>query len=190
MKYLIKRINEFSTDDIKEFVNKIPLVKLERISKMNEISFKQSVVGEILLSKLLEEEHIDYTKIKVRYNENGKPYISNYQMYYNIAHDNDYVICAINTSGPIGVDILRMDDISKNVAKAFCSKEELAYIKNKYQFYQVFTLKEAYLKLFGKKINDIKFLNIIQDNKIKLNVINKSLVVDNNYIVSICYELN
>ena len=189
MKYLIKKIDEFNTNDLKNIVDKIPLVKLKRISKMNGIFLKQSIVGEILLSKLLEDEHIDYAKIKIRYNENGKPYISNYQMYYNIAHDNDYVICAINTTGPIGVDILRMDDININIAKSFCNKEELKYINNKYQFYKVFTLKEAYLKLFGKKINDIKELNIIQDNKIKLNVINKSFVIDNNYMVSICYDI-
>ena len=189
MKYLIKKIDEFNANEIRDFINKIPLVKLKRISKMNGISFRQSVVGEILLSKLLEEEHIDYTKIIVRYNENGKPYISNYQMFYNIAHDNNYVICAINNSGPIGVDILRMNNININIAKSFCSKEELSYIKNKFQFYHVFTLKEAYLKLFGKKINDIKELNIIQDNKIKLNVINKSFIIDSNYIVSICYDI-
>ncbi len=189
MKYIIKKINEFSIDEIKSFVKKIPLTKLERLSKMNDLSFKQSVIGEILLSKLLFEENIDYEKIIVKYNENGKPYISNYPIYYNIYHDKEYVICAINT-GPIGIDILKMDDVKKNIAKSFCSEEELAYIKNKYLFYQVFTLKEAYLKLFGKKINDIKSLNIIHNNKIKLNVIHKTLVVDKNYIVSICYILN
>ena len=185
MKYLICNINKYNGIDFKNFVNEINVVKRDRLCKMNDEAYKQSIIGEILLAKLLKEENIDYRNIIVNYNENGKPYISNYPIYYNISHHKDYVICAIN-NGPIGVDILRMDDIDKNKAKTFCTEDEYNYIKNKKQFYQIFTLKEAYLKLFGKKINDIKNLNIIYENKIKLTVINKSFT-NNNYMISICY---
>ncbi len=186
MKCLIDNINNYNDLELHNFVYKINPIKRERLSKMNDNSFRESVVGEILLSKLLKEMNIDYEKIIIKYNENGKPFISNYPIYYNISHDHDLVICIISEY-QIGVDILKMKDIKKNIAKSFCNEDEYKYIKNKYHFYQLYTLKEAYLKLFGKKINDIKFLNIIYDNHIKLNVPYRTFKTNNDYLVSICY---
>ena len=72
------------------------------------------------------------------------------------------------------------------MAKSFCTDTEYNYITDKYKFYQIFTLKEAYLKLFGKKINDIKELNIVSNNQILLNVIYRTMKHDD-YLISICY---
>ena len=185
MKCLVEDINNFSDLDINSFIDRIPLTKKERIKNLDYQKYKQSVVGEILLSRLLQEQNINYDNIIVKYNENGKPFISNYPIYYNISHDEDLAVCVIS-DGMIGVDIMKMKDTKKSTAKAFCTKEEFNYITDKYKFYQIFTLKEAYLKLFGKKINDIKELNIVSNNQIKLNVIYK-VMKHNDYLISICY---
>ena len=185
MKCLVDDINNYSDLDINSFIDHIPYIKRERIKNFNYQTYKQSIVGEILLSKLLQEQNINYDNIIVKYNENGKPFISNYPIYYNISHDHDLVVCVIS-DGMIGVDIMKMHDTKKSMAKAFCTEEELNYITDKYKFYQIFTLKEAYLKLFGKKINDIKELNIVSNNQIKLNVIYRTMKHDD-YLISVCY---
>ena len=185
MKYLIADINKYNDNDIKLFVDSVNSTKKERLMKMDYLSFKQNVVGEILLAKLLLEMNINYQKIIVNYNENGKPYITNYPLYYNISYHNNYVICAINTN-QIGVSIKKIDDIKRKDALIFCTNEEYDFIKNKFDYYKIYTLKKAYLKLFGQKINDVKSLNIVHDNKIKLNVINKSFTY-NDYMISLCY---
>ncbi len=185
MKCLIDDIKNYSDLDINSFVDRIHPVKKERLMKMNPLSYKQSVVGEILLSKLLQELNINYDSIIVNYNENGKPFISNYPIYYNISHDEDLVICVIH-DGMVGVDLLRMKPAKRHTAKVFCTDTEYNYITSRYKFYQLYTLKEAYLKLFGKKINDIKELNIVSNNQIKLNVIYRTMKHDD-YLISICY---
>ena len=185
MKYLIDNINNYSDFDISRFVDRIHPTEKEKLKKMDYLSYKQSVVGEILLSLLLQEYNIPYDSIIVKYNENGKPFVSNYHIYYSISHDNDLVICAIY-EGMIGVDLIKMKDVKKSFAIVFTTNDEYNYITNKYKFYQIFTLKEAYIKLFGNKINDIKNFNIVSDNQIKLNVIYRVIRKDD-YLISICY---
>jgi len=185
MRYLIENINDYNLDYLKSFAKKINKEKKDRLYKMNIKSFKQSVVGEILLAKLLKEIDINYKNINIRYNENGKPFITNYNIYYSISHHEDLVICVIN-SNIIGIDILKMNDVKKSVCKSFTSIDEYNYITNKYKFYKIYTLKEAYIKLFGKKINDIKSLNIVYDNHIVINVIYKTFKY-NDYLISMCY---
>jgi len=185
MRCLVEDINKFSDLDINSFIERIPLIKKERLMNMDYPSFKQSVIGEILLSRLLQEQNINYDNIIVKYNENGKPFISNYPIYYSISHHDDLVICAVSEY-MVGVDIKKMIDIKKSDAKTFCTDIEYKYITDKYKYYQIYTLKRAYLKLFGKKINDIKELNIVSNNQIKLNVIYKVMKHDD-YLLSICY---
>lgn len=185
MKYLIGDINKYRDSDIKLFVDSINSTKKEQLMNVDYLTFKQNVVGEILLAKLLLEMNINYQTIKVHYNDYGKPYILNYPVYYNISYHNNYVICAINTN-QIGISIKRIDNINKKDAKVFCTNDEYNFIKNKYDYYKIYTLKKAYIKLFGQKLNDIKSLNIVYDNKIRLNVINKTFTYED-YMISICY---
>ncbi len=185
MKYLLKSINDFSDSEINQFFSNIKEPKHSILLKMNKKRFRQSVVGEILLYKLLKENNIDYDSINVQYNNNGKPYIENYQIYYNIGHDNDMVICAINSS-LIGVDILKVKKIKLGIMNTFCTKDELNNITNLIELYKVFTMKEAYIKLLGMTISDIKNINY---NQILLEekYMCKSMIIDN-YIISICYQ--
>ncbi len=185
MRYLIENINNYNLDDLMSFAKKIKKEKKDCLSKMNTKSYKQSVVGEILLARLLKEININYEDINIQYNENGKPFITNYNIYYNISHHEDLVICVVSTY-MIGVDILKMNDVKKSVCKSFTSIDEYNYITSKYKFYEIYTLKEAYIKLFGKKINDIKTLNIVYDNHIRINVVYKTMKY-NDYLISMCY---
>jgi 4'-phosphopantetheinyl transferase len=180
MKYLLKSINDFSDFEIIEFTKKIKKAKYEKIIKKNMELFKESIVGEMLLCELLQKENIDYDNVQIKYNENGKPFITNYSIHYNISHDNGMVICAINEL-PIGVDIIKIKKRNINVAKMFCNDNELNCIKNLEDFHKVFANKEAYLKLRGLKINNVN--NIEIDDKCEFECF-----VEDEYIISICYD--
>ena len=59
MRYLIENINDYNLDYLMSFAKEIKKEKKDRLSKMNTKSYKQSVVGEILLARLLKEININ-----------------------------------------------------------------------------------------------------------------------------------
>lgn len=156
---------------------------------------KRSILGEILLIKLLKEIDIDYNELTIKKNKYGKPYIINNKFYYNISHSHDYVICAISNK-KIGIDIEKIRPVNKRIATQFSTNNELKYI-NEYnnnqlvykRFFTIFTLKEAYFKCIGTNLNNIKKLEFnlnassIISNK-KNYKFNTKII--NNYVIAIC----
>lgn len=188
MKYLIKDINEFSNIELNNFYNTIYKQKKDRISKYkNEITKKQGIVGEILLSKLLKKYYnIDYNICTIEENINGKPYITNYNIYFNISHKDNIVICAISKN-EIGVDLERVKNINLNTIKVFATKNEQDYIlsnqKNIFnRLFKIYTLKEAYIKLHGNSIINIKSFDVL---KINTNLISIKQIYYKDFIISI-----
>ena len=85
----------------------------------NKKNKQQTILWEILLIKRLKKFYnIDYQNIDITYNKNGKPYILNSNIYYNISHSNDYVVC-IFWNKERGIDIEKIikpnDNIIKNI---------------------------------------------------------------------------
>lgn len=172
MKYIIKNINDFNTNDIYNFYNKIPKIKKNKIDKyIKEEAKIRSIIGEYLLKCLLKEKNIDYSTINYYINDYGKQYIKNINYYHNISHSYDYVITVLSDK-EIGVDIEKIRDIRIDNIKWFASKKEKEYILksndniNK-RLFEIYTLKEAYFKSLGKNLNNILEVEfIINDNKI------------------------
>lgn len=187
MRYLIKSINDFSNAEISDFIDKIKNPKRLKLNKFKGKRYKQSIIGEILLCHLLKDEGIDYDNIIIKQNKNGKSLIVNYPICYSISHDDEMVACAIHNM-PIGIDILKQKSINIKISKVFCTIDELRYITSVRKFYQVFTLKEALIKTKGLKMNNIKDINVINNNKILISSkYSYKFFLQGEYVVSICY---
>ncbi len=82
----------------------------------------------------------------------GKPYLLDSDVHYNISHSGEMVLCALHDT-PVGVDIEHMRRVSTNVPDRIMSPEEkLIYDLTDDQctlFFQIWTLKEAYIKYLG-----------------------------------------
>ena len=85
---------------------------------------------------------------------------------FSLSHSGSFVVCAVSECGPIGVDIQemtpwdgypKMDDI---VTRFFHPKEKEYYFshedpgKRRRIFYQIFSCKEAYVKLTGLGLSE------------------------------------
>ncbi len=127
---------------------------------------RRSVLGEMLarhgISKLcgIEEEKIEFART-----ENGKPYALNADIYFNISHSKDIVICAVSDS-EIGVDAELIRDIDLRIAKFACTDEDFKYLnetedssERKLRFFRIWTAKEAYVKYCGTGISYLKDIN-------------------------------
>ena len=185
MKYLVDNIKNYSDEKIKEIFTKIYPEKQKIINKYaNKDDQKRSIISEYLLMQLFKDEGIDYSLKKIYINENGKPYTDD--IYFNISHKDDYV-CACLSNKEIGIDIEIIKEYNKNTLKVFALDDEIKDIKNNVDFYKLYTLKEAYIKMKGLNITNIKDVSFkLTDNIICSDInIDITVIQDNNYIISI-----
>lgn len=185
MKLLIKNINSFSNS---EYKNIYQLIKKEKATKIDKIqskkSKKASILGEYLfIIGLKRFYNIEYINIDINYNENGKPYINNYPIFFNISHSGNYVIIVFSNK-EIGIDIQKKEKTLKSLKNYITTTNDKKILNHilHYDTIAIFSLKESYIKMLGKRINDIKKIEI--SNILKNNII----VIDDNkyYTIVIC----
>jgi 4'-phosphopantetheinyl transferase len=92
-------------------------------------------------------------------NEFGKPILENHpSLHFNVSHSGDVVLCAFDDK-PIGVDVEKMKDRGLEIAGRFYSKKEYSWLMSKKEgeraecFFDLWTLKESYIKALGKGIS-------------------------------------
>lgn len=195
MKYIIKNINDYSDKEINNFYNNIYIEKKNRINNFrNELKTRQSVIGELLLSNLLDKYYnLDYNDLEFKFNKDNKPFIVNNNIFYNISHSSNYVIAVVSDK-EIGIDIEKIRETNIKSINYFASSKEKEYIFSEdnnlfKRLFEIYTLKEAYIKMMGKSIFDIKNVEFtISNNHIYCSDINVkcySFIYDN-YVISIC----
>lgn len=133
-----------------------------------------------LLEIALKEEGI--TSYKILKSKNGKPYLENSNIFYNISHKNKMVGLIISNS-EVGLDIEYIDTENikrKSTLKYFFTEKERESITNNEELLTLWTKKESYIKLNGGMLRDAIGLDINN-----INVIYDTFKLDN-YIITIC----
>lgn len=182
MKYIIDDINSYTEEELSTFIDNISEYKCKQIKKyVSETRIKQSIVGEILLSKLLKQRNIDYEKIKITHNKNGKPYIVNYPIYYNISHSRNYVITAIYDK-EIGIDIEVIRPINKDILRKIGVRTDALNTLQPSEVLKSYVLREAYLKMQGWAFKE---LDRITDEELML-LKEKTIIETDKYVAVIC----
>lgn len=133
-----------------------------------------------LLEIALKEEKI--TSYKISKSINGKPYIDNSNIFYNISHKNKMVGLIISDS-EVGLDIEYIDTENikrESTLKYFFTEKERESITTNEVLLTLWTKKESYIKLNGGMLRDAIGLDINNTN-----VIFDTFKLDN-YIITIC----
>lgn len=198
MEYIVRNINDFNTEDINNFYDKIPKLKKDKISKFKNYESKvRSIIGEMNLNELLVKKNISYNSLDYYINEYGKPYLKNDKIFFNISHSFDYVITAISNN-EIGIDIEKVRQTPIKIINQFATEKEKEYIlssnKNiEERIFKIYTLKEAYFKMLGTNLNNILEVEfIIENDKIYCNDKNVKVGFINDikgYIIAYCEKL-
>ena len=198
MNYNYANINCYNKDELESFIKLIYYEKKNRISKYRHWDTKEkSIIGEILLKdNLMKNYKINYVDLKFYVNEYGKPYIENKNIYFNISHSYDYVV-SITADNPIGIDIEKIRDASIKDINQFATDNEKKYILKDNnnimkRLWSIYTLKEAYFKMKGTNLNNIKNVEFnIKDNKINCSDKNVKVGFINeikDYKIAYCIE--
>lgn len=103
----------------------------------------------------------DAGRLEFRQNAYGRPALSGHQNHialdFNVAHNEDYIVCAVTRNGRVGVDIENYrKPCNLALAEDFFAHQELAQLlaRNDTQrdkhFCELWTLKESFIKAVGK----------------------------------------
>ena len=125
--------------------------------KINETYSDESVVGRALLLAALSDEGISVTADDVVKDSLGKPYLPDrVGVEFNITHKNGFVACVLSMGeGRVGIDAEPSEDALKEshverFSKKYFSENEIEALKLKRRsFSEIWTRKEAYLKMLG-----------------------------------------
>lgn len=130
--------------------------KVKKMLKKADII--RSLTAELLLSKIaLPMAGLKIDFLLFTYNEYGKPALADYpDIHFNLSHSGNLVVCAVDSS-PVGIDIEEIQPIDLTIAQSFCSQEELSLLAAKEDklrcFYDLWTIKESYVKAIGKGLS-------------------------------------
>ncbi len=123
----------------------------EKLTKMHsKRAIRQSMGARLLLYAVLAQQ---FPQIPLpptmTENRNGKPYLTQGDLYFNLSHSGDYAALVISDE-EVGVDIEKLEPPKIAVAKRFFSKPEYDWLaKHPMNFYDLWVLKESYVKALG-----------------------------------------
>lgn len=177
--------------------------KIKTISLKNEQDKKQSLISELLIRKTASDYlNVPMEQLKISYNPYGKPYIDNIRHFnFNISHSDDFVVIA-TSKYHVGIDIEKVKQINIDIAKRFFTNKEYEYISSfqsekekEFAFYQLWTLKESYVKALGQGISiPLNSFEVFMENSvITVNYNNKKnyhfyTTKINEYILSVTFQ--
>ena len=128
--------------------------KVDKIKYMSDKCL--SLCAELAISACLKELGVDYSKAQIIFGENGKPYLKGEEVFFNVSHSGDYVLC-VASKNELGCDIQQKKNIDLKIAKRFFFGSEYGDIKSQNEdddrqdrFFRYWTLKESVMKATGK----------------------------------------
>lgn len=157
--YAIRILEDTEFEGFKgKLLSQLPGSSQQKINKLkNRPDLQRSLLGEVIVRRALAKETKTPTnKIDIEKSEKGKPFmVGNKSQHFNISHSGNWVVVAM-AEKEVGVDVEKIRPINFQIAKRFYSKAEFAELnkmvgQGKLEFFfDLWTLKESYLKLLGK----------------------------------------
>ncbi|MBN2533250.1 MAG: 4'-phosphopantetheinyl transferase superfamily protein [Spirochaetales bacterium] len=135
--------------------------KEERILKFRRREdAERTLVGDAFIRTIVcNQFHLKNSDLEFECNEYGKPFVMNIpDFHYNLSHSGKWVACAIDYE-PLGIDVEGIRPIDFSIAERFFSKTEYEDLIAKPEqeqleyFYDLWTLKESYIKARGKGLS-------------------------------------
>ena len=156
--------------------------KADRI-KHNPSKKLSIAAGELARKIIAQKFNIDKEDVRFRVDKSGKPYIEGIDVNFSISHSGTIALCAI-ADAPVGVDIEKIRDVDLSIAKKHFALDEQDYVfeklsLSKQRFFEIWTRKEAYVKMLGKGIANFSEFSTMGNKNIETHIRNK-------YIVSVC----
>ena len=149
-----------------------------------KLYIKENYTSENLLKYAL-KDYANIDKYEIVYNEYGKPYLKDIDIYFNISNSKNVSVCVISNR-EVGIDIQYKTYKESLKNKVFNNKEQELLdksIEKESVFTKMWTIKESYVKMKGIGLS--YGLNNVDTLSLKNNI---KLLNYKNYIICICCE--
>ena len=129
---------------------------------------KRCIAADMLAREVISEETgIPAEEIVFGTDGNGKPFVENGNVYFNVSHSAHYVAAAVSKECEVGIDVECFRPVSGSVTRYFCSEKDIRFIFGSSptetdkkitepeileRFFRVWCFKEAYFKKTGEGI--------------------------------------
>ena len=174
MDYIFAYLSEFCDDDYEKAYENLSGVAKKRVDRYKrDDDRKRSLLAHMLLKKLMNENNIS---AQLLYEENGRPVFENNEYFLSLSHSGEVAFSAVSET-PLGIDVEKIRPVSKNLVNRVCVDEEKDYVLGDFsltdekeicdpdvlkRFFEIWTAKEAYFKMIGSGITDLKSVNTIE----------------------------
>jgi 4'-phosphopantetheinyl transferase len=180
--FAIKTPETISDNDFENLLSYLPE---ERVLRIRKFLFRKSALhtlaGEMITRTLISKKtSLAPQELRFTRDQFGKPSLVNRgDLFFNIAHSGHWVVAAFDC-GVIGIDVEFMREIDLSIAERFFSKKEYDSLIQKEPdmqrsfFYDLWTLKESYIKAEGKGLSiplDSFCFTINKDNSIQFELL-------------------
>jgi 4'-phosphopantetheinyl transferase len=198
----IDRIIDYQIfDQLMAYLDKDKQLLIKAFYKIEDS--QRALVSDVLIRAIaIYQIGIDNWQIQLGKNKYGKPFLKNYpDFHFNISHSGEWVVCAVDDE-PIGIDIEKIQDIDLSIIDRFFSIKEVMDIYSLPQkeqlpyFYDIWTLKESYIKAWGKGFSiplDSFSIRVYMGGKVDIDTHNsfkeccfKQFSIDDGYKLSVC----
>lgn len=203
----IHALDQFERLSRQSFDKMMVLVPQETRNRINRFirweDAQRTLTAELLVRLVacsrLNLRNTDLVFIKNQYN---KPFLSIAgNLLFNISHSGRWVVAAFSEYVDVGVDVEEIKKTDFGIAKRFFSKDEYRYIMERPEkcrhetFYDLWTLKESYIKAVGKGMYQglDTFSILFTDGNIQLNGMPqdahfsfRQYSIDRDYKLSVC----
>ncbi len=89
----------------------------------------------------------------------GKPYFpQSPEIHFSLSHTDTFVMCVLSSS-PVGGDVQFRKNVSRSLPARVCTVKELS----EFDFFDLWSLKESYIKLYGRKEMDYREICFCRD---------------------------
>lgn len=138
-------------------INKVSKERQEKAARLQTAAARALTVGaEMLLKKALRQVYGLDKPLAIKADADGKPALPDYpEICFNLSHSGHYVVCGLGP-WPLGVDIQKMAAPNLKLARRFFAAAEADWLlslpaeKQTRGFYDLWAIKEAYMKYTGK----------------------------------------
>lgn len=177
MKWLILRTADFSEAQYAAVYDRLSPSRRAHIDSFRHTGARRrSLTGELALRTLLAQEGIDAVPERL---PSGQPVLQGSDLCVSISHCDDLVACAISDS-PIGIDVEKIRPVKPAMIERVCTPEELAWVgEDRERFFAVWTAKEAYFKMVGTGITDLRSVNTL--------TLPRQLIRRDKYLIQLVY---
>ncbi len=160
--YGMKTASRFSTKELTSLLQLVSGQKREKLAGYARWQDQQrSLLGDLLARFLIRKQlNLINNEIIFSYTEKGKPYLNSFPDFqFSISHSGDWVVCAIDRQ-PLGIDVQQLGVLDLDIARRYFSTAEncdllsCAEQKRRLYFFQLWALKESYLKAVGQGITE------------------------------------